>query len=136
MAQLRSGEPPRKGFVVHSTVSYAILVPVKPTAEARRPNDHRRACPGISSCQKSDNMQHITRIATAPNFPLRSLVGNLEMSQQKVKEKKKPPPAKACKLHARLVRHTSGEEIEKVKSKRRDESRGFESLAYRCLFES
>jgi hypothetical protein len=29
--------------------------------------------------------------------------------------KKKPPPAKVCKIHARLVHHTTGEETEKVK---------------------
>ena len=50
--------------------------------------------------------------------------------------KKKPPPAKGYKIHARLVRHTTGEEIEKVKSKRRDESRRFDNLACRCHFES
>lgn len=50
--------------------------------------------------------------------------------------KEKPPPAKVCKIHARLVRHTTGEEIEKVKSKRRDESPSVESLACRSRFES
>jgi len=103
MAQLRSGEPPRKRFVVHSTVSYAILVPVKPTAEAQRPNVHRRACPGISSYQKSDNMQHITRIAIAPIFPLRSLVGNLEMSQQKGERKSRRQPRYARYMLALFV---------------------------------
>jgi hypothetical protein len=50
--------------------------------------------------------------------------------------KEKLPPAKVCKIHARLVRHTTGEEIEKVKSKRRDESRRVDRMAYRCPFES
>ena len=50
--------------------------------------------------------------------------------------KKKPPPAKGYKIHARLARHTTGEEIEKVKSKRRDESRRVDNVASRCHFES
>ena len=50
--------------------------------------------------------------------------------------KKKPPPAKGHKIHARLARYTTGEQIEKVKSKRRDESRRFDSLVCRYQFES
>jgi hypothetical protein len=39
--------------------------------------------------------------------------------------KEKPPPAKVCKIHARLVRHKTGEEIRKSKVKEtRRESEG------------
>jgi hypothetical protein len=48
MAQLRSGEPPNQGkrvFIVHSTVSYANLVPSKPIerVQKRVPKDLQRA---------------------------------------------------------------------------------------------
>lgn len=72
------------------------------------------------SYQKSHDMQQITCIAIW--FKLSTPLISWKLGDVSTKgEKGKTPPAKVCKIHARLVHHATGEEIEKkVKPKRRE----------------